>query len=326
MTGFDAGYRTDALISQTRANATAQKSQLDAQSSQMLMQIPQMVNQGLAAGQDYEMNQLHMALQQKTADSALRLQEQEIQAQFQKNKMATMLMVDQVDASREQLRAMKLQNDAAEMQNSRFQEQYESSKRDKVAELNQGFIKSLGGMKGLLAAGYGIDANQNIVKLSPEEAQAALDRLKSAPDSEDRLNQAERRRAAEAIIRAKENFQDVPDDLYASAMSVMAESLGVPSGKASAPPSAPPPTVAPPTKQQQELRTQIKMPGVDPEVSNRYADKLSRHMDEMFRKWNVNANFRSKDSFRQMVIDTMNNPTANPDRASLFTRYLDSVD
>lgn len=191
MSGFDNLMRTDEHIANVRMGYDAQRYASDRQTAQTIGQLPGQMQQ-------IGMNEQAMAMQEKQVDADLRLQEVEIESQMQRQKMAMMLEMDTVDMSRQQLRALKLQNDAVEFD---YKERVRGASKqvDELTKLNASIFSSnpeLG-----LMAGYVPDmSSPSGFREDAEKAKEMLKSLGSGGSPEDRYSAQEGRQIASDIL------------------------------------------------------------------------------------------------------------------------------
>lgn len=124
--------------------------------------------------------QSELAMQQADAGMRLALQQQELQSN--QYKLQQMAAIDAVDMSREQLRSMKLENDAREYSLEQQKKMAEPELDIRMQEAKARFISALGGARGAIS--FGIDPLTGRKFASTSEQEAAMQRAEQLYGSE----------------------------------------------------------------------------------------------------------------------------------------------
>lgn len=136
MTGFDNIMRSQQFAAQERQFYDAQRYQSDRQAGQSLMQGAGMAIDAYQQAQAMEMQKVQV-------ESDLRLQEAVMEDQFHKNKLNTMLMMDQVDMSRIGVKQAQLQYDMGKRQYEEFEKNQQDTLEYRRGQLNASMLPYL---------------------------------------------------------------------------------------------------------------------------------------------------------------------------------------
>lgn len=163
MSGFDGMARSQAQASQATQHYDDQRFESMRQTGQSVMQL----------------GQFAVEVQQLATEQAMRVQEHEINMQQSMAKLQSMNMMNESDMLRQQVRGMKLQNDAMEFENQHRAEMYDSSKKMDAATKYRSIAGTIG-VDRLIDMGLDPDpakwnsATMEFPKLDPAKQEEAL--------------------------------------------------------------------------------------------------------------------------------------------------------
>lgn len=210
MSGFDVQMRSQQMVNQSQQFYDSQRYASMDQMGRSLMQGPGIVQEIMHRQQDAKMR--------------LSLQEQE----FQQNniKLQAMMAIDQADLSRENLRSLKLQNDAMQqdiqLRNRDSQLKEQQLSQNSAAEM----LRAAGGLPGLVESGMTFDFSTKSFRALNEDERKQFTR--QTYDAQNRLNEAEKRRAFESEFDALQKL-----GRFEEAEQLLNQYRGVPSSAAS---------------------------------------------------------------------------------------------
>lgn len=154
--------------------------------------------------QQYQMQQQRMQqeLAMQQADANMRMASHQQEMQLNQIKLQQMAQIDAVDMSREQLRAMKTQNDMAELERDKQRKLFEGMDRHtKLDEINS-LMKSAGGLEQLYMGGYILREDGSGLIYSPDEAKKRLGDFSNQGITREQRDRAQQISLANAHLKA----------------------------------------------------------------------------------------------------------------------------
>lgn len=185
----DIQFRTDQFNAQNKQFYDAQRFQAMSHMGQAIGNTAQSIVQNRQANAHLDMRRVMTEIASREADSALRLQEIEAERQLQQNKMASMLMMDQLDQSRLQVDMGKESLRAARLQNDQNEELRKTRTRSAAAEYI-GKLQSIG---------YVEDEKTGQMRPATEDELASMANRMGSDGSNERLWQAEYRQRLQGL-------------------------------------------------------------------------------------------------------------------------------
>ena len=173
MSGFDVQMRSDQMVQQNRLGWGQIEAQARGNSANMMaeggMRIGGMIQQQrqFDAQQQMQAAQVQQQAQQfmldneierQAAASDIALRQQQMQESVYK--LEAMKALDAAGMSKEQLRSMQLQNNAAELQLAEAKKKMATQDEDRVQNMHQSFLKNAG-VEGLFAAGLDVNVDES---------------------------------------------------------------------------------------------------------------------------------------------------------------------
>ena len=211
MSGFDHQFRTDQFNAQNRQFYDQQRMASGREMNQTIGQLPGMMQQAQSNKQIMELRGVEAEMQKVRLDSDMRAQEVATEAQFQKNKMIEMQMIDQLDMSRIGVESAQLGLEQQKMQLEDAKRVQKNAGATQAHKHRMELLKALGGPAFARATGQIFTVNPDGSMSfrdpqTPEELEAFAKSLdKTQLTSERRLTADGARRMAGAIAK---HFED----------------------------------------------------------------------------------------------------------------------